>query len=333
MVPKPITAESKAELIRVAEVGQVLAAELLPLAKTARHQGNADYHVWNAVEFVVLFQFELNTCLKVVVQAQPGPEAKFHARSLLLTVLESLLTMKRLLAKEFRSQLVSALGDPALDRRLKSLHSEVNRLYEDYNSRYGELRNALVGHREADPEVRLRLLEVVDAEEAVLLALDALKVLTIFHQHIAEYTRDSWPRLLGLCQARSSKPRGCILRAPYRLVSDLIHPSQHCHRVPQVSLIHDRIAAEHRIGFPAAQLHNDVLSDTRPNEVASRRASEVVRGPTDQPGPDNRLQPATLYRGGSLARGAPRIEIGEDRPLRWNTVGTISPRSRSTASV
>ena len=49
------------------------------------------------------------------------------------------------------------------------------------------------------------------------------------------------------------------------------------HRMPQIPLVHDGVAAEHRIGFPSAELHNDVLSYTRPNQIPGGGAAEIVR--------------------------------------------------------
>jgi hypothetical protein len=164
--PQPVSDETRAEMIRLAEEGQRLSAAILPYATAARRRGDSDESVLNALEFVVLFQFELNTCVKAVAQSLPGLEAKFHARSLVLTVIESLLTMRRLLARDFRSQLVAALREPALDQKLKSLHSEVDKLFEDCNSRFGEVRDGLAAHRDADPEVRLGLLACQMAAQA-----------------------------------------------------------------------------------------------------------------------------------------------------------------------
>jgi len=56
-----------------------------------------------------------------------------------------------------------------------------------------------------------------------------------------------------------------------------------------------------------------MLSNARTNEVASRRASEVVRGPANQPGPGDTLKAVALDRTGPLARRAPCVEIGEYR--------------------
>lgn len=183
---QPASEKSRAEIARVAEEGQQIAEEVLSVAVTGRRRGIGPNHIFNALEFVVLFQFELNTCLKALAQARPGLEPKFHARSLVLTILESLLTMRRLLAKDFRSQLIAESMMPGLDQKLKTLHSEVNRAFEDCNLRFGEVRDGLAAHRDADPEVRLRLLERVDAEDAALLAIDTLQVLNMFHQQIVE---------------------------------------------------------------------------------------------------------------------------------------------------
>jgi hypothetical protein len=91
--PALVSDKTRAAMIRLTDEGQRLSAEILPYVTAARRQGDTDEYVLNAWEFVVLFQFELNTCLKAVVRAHPGLEAKFHARSLVLAVFESLLTM------------------------------------------------------------------------------------------------------------------------------------------------------------------------------------------------------------------------------------------------
>jgi hypothetical protein len=179
--------ESRVEMVRLAKEGQRLAEETLAYSSAARQRGESAGHVLNSVEFVMLFQFELNTCLKAVLNSELALEAKFHSRSLVLTVFESLNTLRRLLAKSFRSELVGSLGrPPGLELQLKSLHSAVNALFEDCNSRFGDVRDGLAAHRDPDPEVRLRLVERVDAQEAVDLAYETLKVLNMFHKQLMD---------------------------------------------------------------------------------------------------------------------------------------------------
>ena len=49
--------------------------------------------------------------------------------------------------------------------------------------------------------------------------------------------------------------------------------------------------SEHGVCLPPAEFHDDVLSDTSPDEVPGRGAAEVVRGPAEQAGTDDSLEP------------------------------------------
>jgi hypothetical protein len=142
------------------------------------------------VELAALLHFELNTSLRALALARPGLETRFHARTLVLAVFEWLGTMKSLLAKNFRSEFVEAMGnDLELNRRLKTVHSDVNRLYQDCSSRFKALRDGLAALRDDDPEVRLTLLGAVDRDEAIGLANETLKVLIPFHREIFGYVQ------------------------------------------------------------------------------------------------------------------------------------------------
>jgi hypothetical protein len=186
---KPISEETRAKLVSAAEDGQRLAGEILNLAATARRLSPDDKPALNALEFVVLFQFELNSSLKAVAQSRSRLEAKFHARSLILIVFESLQTMRRLLAREFRQHVVTRVAEQGLEQRLKLVHSAVDKLSKDCNSRFEEVRNKLVAHRDVDPDVRLNLLQAVDTEEVARLTLEALRILTQFHREFLQFTR------------------------------------------------------------------------------------------------------------------------------------------------
>jgi hypothetical protein len=49
----------------------------------------------------------------------------------------------------------------------------------------------------------------------------------------------------------------------------------------EIAVVHDGVTSEHRIGFPTAELHYDVLRNTSANEIPRRCAAKVVRGPTE----------------------------------------------------
>jgi hypothetical protein len=56
-----------------------------------------------------------------------------------------------------------------------------------------------------------------------------------------------------------------------------------------------------------------MLRDASANEVSGSGTSEIVRCPTDEPGPGDTLEAVTLYCGRPLARGSPCIKVGEYR--------------------
>lgn len=142
----------------------------------------------NALEFVLLLQFDL-TCLLQAFVANTGTlKGSLFGRLVLLTVHESLLTMRSLFSRQFRERMTNYLADPLVDDALRRIHSSIHRLFEESERRFGDVRNGIVAHRDASAARQLDLIEVADQEQIAALAIKMLQVIDELGPLMVRYT-------------------------------------------------------------------------------------------------------------------------------------------------
>ena len=135
-----------------------------------------DYAIWNAYEFILLVQFDVSCLMRDMVSHESELGPNLYARLLVLTIYESTLTMRRLLSRNFQSTLENAL-EIENNSALRQIHSRVQRLFEECNLQMGAVRDGIVGHRDADADVRVELLEKADVQEVTDLTIELLQTL------------------------------------------------------------------------------------------------------------------------------------------------------------
>jgi hypothetical protein len=148
-----------------------------------------DTHTLNVLEFLALIQHDQSAILVQLLDATTRLQVILFARLLLLTVYESLKQLRGLLAKPFQDELALALGTHPEGTSARAAHSRVARLFAEWEREFGPTRNKVIAHHDADPEVRLQLLESIDADNLALRAYEVGSGLLPLQGDLARYTR------------------------------------------------------------------------------------------------------------------------------------------------
>jgi len=161
----------------------------IAMRKTFEKKGvEYDVAVFNAFEFVELLQCDLCWLLNDMVKHDSAWRGGFYARLIVLTVYESCKSLNSLLARKFREEFVKSLGLTE-DSSLKSIHSSFCKLFEQCRKDFGDVRNGIVGHRDCDPETRIRLLKQANCRAVADLAIAMLEPLRELQEIFLPYIR------------------------------------------------------------------------------------------------------------------------------------------------
>lgn len=178
---RPITPDQRQQLLGVSKQVRLASEETMAWAVTLRRslQNGDEEHsnaVLNAYEFVLLLQHDLSLLLSGLVQENTRLGTSMYARLLILALYESSKQMQKLLAKDFREQVVRVL-DPDDDHRLKALHKRVSKIFDVSRQNFGVVRHGLAGHWTHDPEERQELIDHAEIQSVVDLVIEMLKLI------------------------------------------------------------------------------------------------------------------------------------------------------------
>lgn len=181
MDEKLITPETKKKLLATASLVLRESEKALIQSIEMRRRLNIDgshedYVFWNAYEFILLVQFDVSCLMRDMVSHESELGPNLYARLLVLTIHESTLTMRRLLSKDFQELLGSTLGSD-VGAAVRQVHSSVQKLFEKCNQQMGAVRDGIVGHRDADADIRVELLERADVQKVTDLTIELLQTL------------------------------------------------------------------------------------------------------------------------------------------------------------
>lgn len=208
---QPSTPEGRARILKEAETGLHLSEaslhQLVDIRRWAQSAGLLDdVQVLGAMEFTYFLHFDLVCLLAEMVRHGPTLRANLYARLIILTVYEASKEMRSLLAKDLREQITGATGSTVIGEALKATHSSAVGLFERCNVKFGAVRHGVAGHRNADAEERIKLVQRADVEEVAQLTLEMLKIITQLLQHFDSYLRDLFARVPGVL---AGAPRHC----------------------------------------------------------------------------------------------------------------------------
>lgn len=188
----PLTPETRQRLVANAAAA-ALAGDSLTHAISVRRALTTrgllrDEHVLNALEFILLLQFDIGTLVVAFGQTTGSLAGNLYARLLILTIHESTLTLQSLLGPRFREALTARLNRADLDRELREIHSRVTDLHRRVKNHYGDVRDGILAHRDRDAEVRAVLLERTEQEAVAVVVAEVLEVIEIVGPILAEYS-------------------------------------------------------------------------------------------------------------------------------------------------
>ncbi|GEM_PF-3984858 len=193
---KLITPEQIETLLKISEEVRAASEELflgsIKVRRALDKKGvKFDAAILNVFEFVQLLNFDLSCLLSDMIKCNSPLRQNLYARFLILTIHESCLTLRKLLASEFRYELSQSLG-LSDDNDLKQIHSRVCQLFERCNEDFGDVRDGMVAHRDNDPEIRIKLLEQahIPAIADLVIAMgeivkDLQKILLSYMHHLS----------------------------------------------------------------------------------------------------------------------------------------------------
>ncbi|HEU0298727.1 MAG TPA: hypothetical protein VFR37_04715 [Longimicrobium sp.] len=142
--------------------------------------GSAAIH--DAVDLFLLVRFELAVLMEDLATPRGSLRASFYGRLLLHTVYESALSLRNLLGRLLREALAATAHLLDLEADLHAVHSRIHRLAQRCIEEYGDIRDAVVAHRDQTAERRIGLLEQVSGLRVLDLALELSQAITEFLQ-------------------------------------------------------------------------------------------------------------------------------------------------------
>jgi len=205
--------ETKKRLLATSEEGRKLASEGLDLLIAVRKQAalvdDADLtRVFGTFELSTLLFFETVTLLRDTAQAERPMDALLYSRLLLLTMYEGCTALCGALDHEFRAALARACAVPNNDDRVRRAHSALTKLRGRLQREWGDVRNGLSGHRDPNPEERLRLMNKAQPGDVVDMLLFFKEALVPLQEAEYEFQHALHQQLMSsVGQGTAGKPR------------------------------------------------------------------------------------------------------------------------------
>lgn len=169
-------------------------AVLLKLAtERARTPGSTkdEEFLFNTVEFAVIFNGDLTTCLYSLERTIGDWDSRFHARVLALLLLESSKKFSTLLGKEMRA-IVRRYGNEQHCEQLKALHSTIAQRSKQFERSLGSLRDNAIAHRDRSAARQLREIRSLEVESLTTEGWEMIRWLNLTYalvSSVADFSR------------------------------------------------------------------------------------------------------------------------------------------------
>lgn len=131
----------------------------------ARLEMNHVAELFRVLEFTLLLRFDLSILFADYVENEHRPQAHVYARFLILTIYEGARTYRHLLGKQLQAELASSDDSKELIPHIRRVHKALNTIASEAEQVYGDVRNGIAAHRDADAIVQLRRLRDIGGEE------------------------------------------------------------------------------------------------------------------------------------------------------------------------
>lgn len=177
---QPITEGTRRALVEICQRCQRQSQTLLQNVVWLRRQGlGRDDDDWSRVfdgfELAQLANFEIAAFLENMVAEELDLKANLFARYLLHAIYENSKSLRGLLNHEFRASVEKVIARADVDQALRAAHSRISQVFRDSDRGFGDVRNGIAGHRDADAETRIMLIEKTDAQPIADLAIAMLQ--------------------------------------------------------------------------------------------------------------------------------------------------------------
>jgi hypothetical protein len=131
----------------------------------ARLELNHVAELFRVLEFTLLLRFDLSILFADYVENEHRPQAHVYARFLILTIYEGAKTYRHLLGKQLQAELASSDDAKELIPHIRRVHKALNTIASEAEKVYGDVRNGIAAHRDADAIIQLRRLRDIGGEE------------------------------------------------------------------------------------------------------------------------------------------------------------------------
>lgn len=157
----------------------------------------------NAVQFVVVWNWDLSTLLRLLTELrdpwsiEKGWQRKLHARTLALTMYESLIKLRDFFDRDWKRrwslrQALRTLGvEDELSSELDSIHGRIVSTLATHNEVLEGVRKHVIGHRDQDVANQILWMKNADVDELESLGWELLK---LTNDMLAIFT-NLWSRL------------------------------------------------------------------------------------------------------------------------------------------
>jgi len=190
----PLSAETRDQLIALSADIELHTDSLL--AESGRYRALFDRlemplfsKLFHVQEFTCSVQFELACLFSDYLRHELGPRAHVYLRFVVLAIYESTKTYRSLLGRDVQSSLASFPSQDDNLARIRSIHRELVRLSELSDRQFGDLRNGLAAHRDAEAAHFIKRAREVGGEELGELVIPFLSCLNSLFELLRDMNR------------------------------------------------------------------------------------------------------------------------------------------------
>ena len=128
-------------------------------------------YVINVNQFVAICNFDISILAEDLLLTEPGWRRKLYARLVAITIVEFMEDIAELLGKDFRDKLDTIAGDSVEIEELSGIGKKLSRLRKEHEKELRSIRNIAIGHRDKNARVQLELIDGLDVNNLVMLAI------------------------------------------------------------------------------------------------------------------------------------------------------------------
>jgi hypothetical protein len=190
---KPITKEKTKKILEltksISDNSEYALLRAIDYRRNEDHKSDTDESLSNLFEFILLLNFELSCFMRNMLNSESKLGPNLYGRHILLIIHESTLTLRSLIANQFKNDSESNLNQIDIDR-FKKIHSNICKLHDKTAKKFGEIRNGITAHKDENAEERIKLIEESDIKEITDLALEFFPLIVDLQKSLDTYVKN-----------------------------------------------------------------------------------------------------------------------------------------------